>query len=87
MRNKLVWTSAAWDDYVYWQGQDKKALKRINQLVKEAMRDPERGIGKPESLRENLSGFWSRRIDDTHRLVYAIEKDQIVVIACRYHYE
>jgi toxin YoeB len=87
MRNKLVWTSAAWDDYVYWQGQDRKSLKRINQLVKDTMRDPERGIGKPEPLRENLSGFWSRRIDDTHRLVYAIEKDQIVVIACRYHYE
>ena len=87
MRNKVVWTSVAWDDYVYWQGQDRKTLKRINQLVKETMRDPERGIGKPEPLRENLSGLWSRRIDDTHRLVYAIEKDQIVVIACRYHYE
>ncbi len=87
MRSRLVWTAAAWDDYLYWQGQDRKTLKRINQLVKEALRDPERGIGKPEPLRENLSGFWSRRIDDTHRLVYAIEKDQIVVIACRYHYE
>lgn len=87
MRSRLVWTAAAWDDYLYWQGQDRKTLKRINQLVKEALRDPERGIGKPEPLRENLYGFWSRRIDDTHRLVYAIEKDQIVVIACRYHYE
>ncbi len=87
MRNKLFWTSAAWDDYVYWQSQDRKTRRRINQLVKKAMRDPEHGIGKPEPLRENLSGFWSRRIDDTHRLVYAIEKDQIVVIACRYHCE
>ena len=87
MRSKLVWTNAAWEDYVYWQSQDKKTLKRINLLVKEVMRDPEVGIGKPEPLRENLSGFWSRRIDDTHRLVYAIEKDKIVVIACRYHYE
>lgn len=87
MRSKLVWTTAAWDDYVYWQGQDRKTLKRINMLVKEVMRDPENGIGKPEPLRENLSGFWSRRIDDTHRLVYAIEQDQIVVLACRYHYE
>ena len=87
MRNKLVWTRAAWDDYVYWQSQDRKTLRRINQLVKETMRDPEQGIGKPEPLRENLSGLWSRRIDDTHRLVYAIESEQIVIIACRYHYE
>lgn len=87
MRSKLVWTNAAWEDYVYWQSQDKKTLKRINQLLKEVMRDPEVGIGKPEPLRENLAGFWSRRIDDSHRLVYAIEKNQIIVIACRYHYE
>ena len=87
MWSKLVWTNAAWEDYVYWQNQDKKTLKRINLLVKEVMRDPEVGTGKPEPLRENLAGFWSRRIDDTHRLVYAIEKNQIVVIACRYHYE
>ena len=75
MRSKLVWTNAAWEDYVYWQSQDKKTLKRINLLVKEVMRDPEIGIGTPEPLRENLSGFWPRRIDDAHRLVYAIEKD------------
>ena len=87
MRSKLVWTNAAWEDYVYRQGQDKKTLKRINLLIKEVMRDPEVGIGKPEPLRENLSGLWSRRIDDTHRLVYAIEKDQIIVISCRYQYE
>jgi len=87
MRGKLVWTNAAWEDYVYWQSQDKKTLKRINFLIKDVMRDAEVGIGKPEPLRENLAGLWSRRIDDTHRLVYAIEKDQIIVIACRYHYE
>lgn len=87
MRSKLVWTNGAWADCVYWQSQDKKTLKRINLLEKEVMRDPEVGIGKPEPLRENLSGFWSRRIDDTHRLVYAVEKNQIVVIARRYHYE
>ncbi len=87
MRNRLAWTTAAWADYVYWQGQDRKTLKRINQLLQEMLRHPETGIGKPEPLRANLSGFWSRRIDDTHRLVYAIEDDQIVVIACRYHYE
>jgi len=87
MPSKVVWTNAAWSDYVYWQGQDKKTLKRINVLIKGAMRNPEDGIGKPEELRESLSGFWSRRIDDVHRLVYAIDKDQLVIIACRYHYE
>ncbi len=87
MLSRLVWTNTAWSDYVYWQGQDKKTLKRINALIKDTLRNPEDGIGKPEELRENLSGFWSRRIDDVHRLVYAIEKDQIIIIACRYHYE
>jgi toxin YoeB len=72
---------------MYWQGQDKKTLKRINALIKDALRSPEDGIGKPEVLRENLSGFWSRRIDDVNRLVYVVEKDQLVIIACRYHYE
>ena len=87
MPSKVVWTNAAWSDFVYWQGQDKKTLKRINVLIKDAMRNPEDGIGKPEELRESLSGFWSRRIDDVHRLVYAINKDQLMIIACRYHYE
>ena len=87
MPSRLSWTNAAWSDYVYWQGQDRKTLKRINTLIKDVMRNPKDGIGKPEELRESLSGFWSRRIDDTHRLVYAIERHQIVVIACRYHYE
>ena len=86
MRSKLVWTNVAWSDYLYWQTQDKRTLKRINLLIKDAMRDPEAGIGKPEALKENLSGLWSRRIDDVHRLVYAIEKDQLIIIACRYHY-
>jgi len=86
MRSKLAWTNAAWSDYLYWQTQDKKTLKRINLLIKDAMRDPEAGIGKPEALKENLSGLWSRRIDDVHRLVYAIEKDQLIIIACHYHY-
>ena len=87
MPSKVVWTNAAWSDYVYWQGQDKKTLKRINVLIKDAMRNPEDGIGKPEELRESLSGFWSRRIDDVHRLVYAVDKDQLMIIACRYYYE
>ena len=83
----LTWTIAAWDDYTYWQGQDKKTLKRINSLIKDALRQPFDGIGKPEPLKENLSGFWSRRIDDTHRLVYCVEGESLVVIACRYHYQ
>ena len=87
MLSRLVWTNAAWSDYIYWQGQDKKTLKRINALIKDALRNPEDGIGKPEELRENLSGCWSRRIDDVNRLVYAVERDQLVVITCRYHYE
>ena len=87
MQSKLVWTNVAWSDYLYWQLQDQKTLKRINLLIKDAMRDPENGIGKPEALKENLSGLWSRRIDDVNRLVYAIEKDQLIIIACRYHDE
>jgi len=83
---QVAFTHAAWQDYVWWQTQDKKTLRRINQLIEATLREPFTGIGKPEALRENLSGFWSRRIDDTHRLVYAVEAQQIVVIACRYHY-
>lgn len=86
MPSRLVWTQAAWDDYLYWQEQDRKTLKRINALVKDALRNPFSGIGKPEPLRENLSGFWSRRIDDTNRLVYAVDDDELTIIACRYHY-
>lgn len=86
MTRLLAWTDAAWSDYLYWQGQDKKTLKRINQLIREALRTPFEGIGKPEPLRESLSGFWSRRIDDTNRLVYAADDKQLTVLACRYHY-
>jgi toxin YoeB len=87
MLDRLVFTTAAWDDYVYWQGQDRKTLRRINALIQDTMRSPFAGIGKPEPLRENLSGFWSRRIDDTHRLVYMVEKVALAIVACRYHYE
>ena len=83
----LTWTREAWTDYVYWQSQDKKTLKRINKLILDAQRSPFEGIGKPEPLKENLAGFWSRRIDDTNSLVYAVEKNQITIISCRYHYE
>jgi len=86
MSRKLAWTDEAWKDYIYWQAQDKKTLKRINRLINDTMRQPFEGIGKPEPLRENLSGFWSRRIDDTNRLVYAVDDDFITIISCRYHY-
>jgi len=84
---KLAWTDEAWKDYIYWQSQDKKTLKRINKLIKETKKLPFEGIGKPEPLKENLSGFWSRRIDDTNRLVYAVDDDYLTIISCRYHYQ
>jgi toxin YoeB len=87
MIEKLAWTRQAWADYVYWQGMDRKTLKRINKLIVATQRAPFEGIGKPEPLKENLSGFWSRRIDETNRLIYAIDGDQLTIISCRYHYE
>lgn len=86
MTRRLTFTPDAWDDYLYWQSQDKKTLKRVNQLLRDVSREPFTGIGKPEPLRENLAGYWSRRIDDTQRLVYAVEEQAIIVVACRYHY-
>lgn len=86
MSRLLTWTDQAWEDYLYWQNQDKKTLKRINKLIEDTKRAPFSGIGKPEPLKENLAGFWSRRIDETNRLVYAIENTALVIIACRYHY-
>ncbi|WP_216644429.1 MULTISPECIES: Txe/YoeB family addiction module toxin [unclassified Salinivibrio] len=82
----LCWTDDAWRDYVYWQSQDRKTLKRINKLIIDVKRTPFEGIGKPESLKENLTGFWSRRIDDTNRLVYAVDDTSITILSCRYHY-
>ena len=82
----LAWTDEAWDSYVYWQSQDKKTLKRINRLIKATKSNPFEGIGKPEPLKENLSGFWSRRIDDTNRLVYAVDDKYLTIISCRFHY-
>jgi toxin YoeB len=87
MSNRLLsWTDEAWNSYVYWQTQDKKTLKRINKLITDVRRSPFEGIGKPEALKENLKGFWSRRIDDTNRLVYAVDDAAITIISCRYHY-
>ena len=86
MTRLLAWTDVAWKDYVYWQSQERKTLKRINKLIEDTRRTPFEGIGKPEPLKENLSGFWSRRIDDTNRLVYAVDDEKLTVISCRYHY-
>ena len=85
MRNTLF-TPDALEDYIYWQTQDKKTLKRINELIKSAVRTPFEGIGKPEGLKEYLSGIWSRRIDDKNRLVYEVSDAEISIISCRYHY-
>lgn len=85
---KISWTDAAWSDYLYRQSQDRKTLKRINALIADIKRDPDGpGIGKPELLRNNLAGLRSRRIDEEHRLVYAVEPNEITVISCRFHYE
>jgi toxin YoeB len=82
----LAWGSKAWQDYIYWQSQDKKTLKRINKLIQNTLATPFEGIGKPEPLKENLSGYWSRRIDESNRLVYRVDDEYIKIISCRYHY-
>ena len=76
----------AWEDYLYWQQQDKKLVKRINLLIKDIERSPYEGLGKPEALKHNLSGWWSRRITDEHRIVYRIQGDELYIVALRYHY-
>jgi len=83
---KLTWSISSWEDYLYWQKVDKKLVKRINELIKSCTRTPFEGIGKPESLRGDLQGYWSRRITSEHRLVYKYEKDYLFIAACRYHY-
>ena len=83
---KLVFSGHAWDEYLYWQKTDRKMLKRINLLIQEIMRDPFTGIGKPEPLRHGLSGYWSRRITDEHRIVYKAREEAIFIAQMRYHY-
>ena len=83
---KLIFAEMAWQDYCYWQGQDKQILKRINQLIQEIARDPFTGIGKPEPLKHALSSYWSRRINDEHRIVYKIENDGLLIAQLRHHY-
>jgi len=84
---KLCFFQEAWEDYVYWQKQDKKTLNKINQLLKDIVRNPYDGIGKPEPLLGNLSGFWSRRIDEKNRIVYRVQENHIEIAQCRTHYE
>ncbi|MFY8035067.1 MAG: Txe/YoeB family addiction module toxin [Flexibacteraceae bacterium] len=83
---RLIWAPEAWDDYLYWQSLDKKILKKINELIKDTLRHPSEGLGKPERLKSNLEGCWSRRISDEHRLVYVFDNESVTILMCRYHY-
>jgi toxin YoeB len=83
---KLIFAEQAWEDYLYWQQTDKQLLKRINALIKEIIRDPFTGIGKPEPLKHALSGYWSRRLNDEHRIVYKVQDDALLIAQLRYHY-
>jgi toxin YoeB len=83
---KIIFSEHAWDDYLYWQRTDRKILERINKLIKEIQRSPFEGTGKPEPLRHGLSGYWSRRITDEHRIVYKVDKDSLHLAQLRYHY-
>ena len=82
----VSWQILAWEDYLYWLKTDKSKLKRINELIKFCLRTPYKGIGNPEGLKHDLQGFWSRRIDTEHRLVYTIQNNDLIVVSCRYHY-
>lgn len=84
---RIQWDVDAWEDYLYWQVEDKQIMKKINQLIKDIRRTPFEGIGKPEPLKGNLSGLWSRRINSEHRLVYLVEDNSVVIFACKGHYE
>ena len=83
---KITFTPAGWEDYLWWQVQDRQVLKRVNRLIDDISRNGHEGIGKPEPLRQNLSGYWSRRVTTEHRIIYAIEDDTVVIIACRFDY-
>ena len=82
----LMWAEHAWDDYLYWQEVDKKKIKRINELIKDIKRSPFEGLGDPEPLKHNWSGYWSRRIDKEHRLVYKVDESGLSLAQCRFHY-
>lgn len=84
---KIVFSKNSWEDYLSWQAEDKKMLKKINELIKDIQRTPYTGVGKPEPLKFDLSGLWSRRIDREHRLVYQVIGDELLIYSCRYHYD
>lgn len=84
---KLIFVEESWEDYLFWQKTDKKKLKRINDLIKAIAREPFEGVGKPESLKYKYAGYWSRRIDEEHRLVYKVRGDEILIAKCRFHYD
>lgn len=83
---RLIWSDKSWEEYLSWQSTDKKVLKKINNLIKDIKRDPFEGIGKPEPLKYELQGCWSRRVTNEHRLVYEIEDDALYIVSCKYHY-
>ena len=87
MPSRITWTLAAWEDYQYWQGQDRKTLKRINGVIRDCLREPFDGIGKPEPLKHMFAGAWSRRITEEHRLVYLVDADDLVILQARFHYK
>ena len=87
MKHKILWQQGAWEDYCYWIETDKKIVKKINELIKAIDRDPYSGIGKPEPLLHGLQGYWSRRINREHRLVYSVNEEALIILSCRHHYE
>jgi toxin YoeB len=84
---RIIFSESAREDYIYWQSNDRKVLKRVNELIKNICREPLEGLGNPEQLRHELCGYWSRRIDREHRLVYKIDADTVILVQCRYHYD
>jgi toxin YoeB len=87
LKHELVFTESAWEDYFWFQDNDQRLIRRINTLIKAAMGTPSEGIGKPERLKANLSGYWSRRINEEHRLVYRVTETEFIVVSCRFHYQ